>query len=119
MQQVMRAAQHLGAGHNAEPGELLVAEEEIGRDIEPRDEVEFLRDHDDAGGMRIPGCREGHRGAGQGHGAAVGLHGAADDAHQRAFAGSVFAEQHVDFPGGQGEIRAAQRAHATVALLHP
>ena len=38
----------------------LVAEEQVGRDVEPGHEVEFLRDHGDAGRMRLARAREAH-----------------------------------------------------------
>ncbi len=91
-EQVVRLSHHARAIEGAAPGEALMAEEQVGGDVEPRHQVEFLRDHDDAGGVRLARGAEPDRLARQGHAAGIGCDRAGDHAHQRALAGPILAE---------------------------
>ena len=92
-------------------------EEQVLRDAERLDQVEFLQHHLHArvlGGatrpwrMRLP--RQRHR-------AAVGCRQAADDAHQRRLAGAVGAHQRVHLAGAEVEVDAGEHRHR-VRLAH-
>ena len=100
-------------------GEALAAEEQIGGDVEPRHEIELLRDHHDARRMRLARLGEPHGLAGERIVPWSGVITPDSDAHQRALAGAVLAEQDVDLAGQEVEIDAAQRVHAAEPLLDP
>src|SRR5260370_20506391 len=94
----------------------FMAEEQIGRDVEARYEIELLVDRGDSGGLRFARIAERD-------GLAVDLNlslvrqmRARQDVHQRRLARAVLAEQRMDLAGIEREIDAAQRPRAAKTL---
>ena len=79
-------------------------------------EVEFLEDRGDAGGLRGARIVKADGLALQQHFAGVRREHAGEDVHERRLAGAVLAEQRVDLAALEVEIDAAQRLHAAEAL---
>ncbi len=117
MQQASCVPGHGTVVERSPGGQPLLAEEEVGSDVQARHEVELLRDHDDAGLVRLARGGETGRRTGQRDRAAIRRRGAGDDGHQRALAGTVLAQQDMDLAGAQVEIDAAQGMHAAEPLL--
>jgi hypothetical protein len=109
-QQILCFAPHGGAGQHALVGDL-VAEEQVGRDIEARNEVEFLRDHHDPRGMGVAGASKTHGVTVKRNDAFVRHDRPRKHPHQGRFPRAVLAEQHVHLAGLEIKIHAPS-AHA-------
>ncbi len=95
------------------------AEMDVLRDAQIVHHGKFLMHHANAGGPRIAGRREVDRPPVESHGTLVlGMH-AGDDLHQRGLAGTVLADEPVDFAGRQGEMDRPQCRHAAERLVDP
>ena len=115
-----------GAGpgfHRAAVDEDALAEagaagEDILGDGELFEDLDFLRDVDDAGGGGLGGGGEADRLAGKGDAAGEGAGGvdAVEDLDERRLAGAVLAEERVDLAGADGDVDAAERGDAAEAL---
>jgi len=114
-------ALHAPAVEAAEPSQDslgdLVAEEEIGGDVEAGDEVKLLEDGGDAGRLGLARIGVAHVHSRDADGAVVRLDHAGKDVHQRGLAGAVLAQERVHLAGLEIEIDAAQGVHAAEALL--
>ena len=82
-------------------------------------QVELLIDHPDAERQRIARALDIHSVAVDSNLAAVFAVRTAEDLHQRRFAGSVLAEQHVHFAGVQRQVDAVERDDAGKCLADP
>jgi hypothetical protein len=80
---------------------------------------QFLMDHADPGGTRILGRVEADQSSIELHRAAVLDVNAGNDLHQSRFAGTVFADQAMNFAWQQRKIRIAQRRDAAERLGDP
>jgi hypothetical protein len=60
-QQLARLAQHAALVQSGIGGAAFAAEEQVGRNVEPGDEIEFLRDHDHPRRMRLARVGEADR----------------------------------------------------------
>jgi hypothetical protein len=87
-----------------EPLGALVAELDVLRDGEHRDQHEVLVHHPDAGRHRVAGAGEPHRHVIDQDLALVGLIEPVEGVHQGALAGSVLAEQCVDLTGLDDQV---------------
>src|SRR6266550_3211287 len=96
----------------------FVAEEDVFRDRQQRDQREFLMDDDDAEAFAVGDRRELPLGALIDDVALIGAVwiNPAEDLHQRRFAGAVLAADGVNFTGLYAEIDISQGLHAGKAL---
>ncbi len=108
MQLLRRDAVHLAPVHRAPARERLAAQEQVLRDGQRRDGAQFLVDHADAVLQRFAGPVHLDRFAIEDVSAVVLGVDAREDAHQRAFACAVFADQRVHFPFAQIKIDMVQ-----------
>ena len=91
----------------------LDAEHDVGGDVEVRAEGELLVDHGEAAGSRVGRPTRAPRRAVDFHDASVGRSDAREDAHERALARPVLAEDGVDFAWLRFEIDAGEGVGGT------
>ena len=91
----------------------FAAEEDVLGDSEVRGEEGFLMDHRDAGLMGFGGAGEVGGLALPAHVAAVSAEHAGDDLHQSGFAGSVLADEGMDFTGVDLKVAALESGDAS------
>src|SRR5262249_35339945 len=95
----------------------LVTEKQVGRDVEPGDEVELLEDGGDAGRLGVAWAREPNRLAIHPDLAPIRGDHARDNVHQGRLAGAVLAEQPVDLAELEVEVDGAHGVHAAEPLV--
>ena len=98
-----RCAAHRRPIEHARAGQLA-AEEQIGRHVEARNEVELLEDGGDAGRLRGARVDEPRSLAVDQHVPGVGLDHARENVHQGRLAGPVLAEQRMDLAAVEIEV---------------
>ena len=107
-------AEHLGpADHGAA---ILMADENVLRDIEIGKQQRLLIDRRDAHPLRLGRARDRDAASVQPDLAAVGLINAGDDFDQRRLAGAVLAEQRMDFAGIKRKRNVLQRLRGVEPL---
>ena len=100
----------------AQPGQRLKAHEDVLGHVEVREQLGVLVHGHDAMCPRRHRRGEAHTLAVEPYLTRVGLLDAGDDAHERALAGAVLAQDSVDRARGDGEGHALERADAAEAL---
>ena len=115
----LRASSRIALPSRTAAAQDFAAEEQIGRDVEARHQVELLIDGGDAGRLRFARISEGDHSPSISISPSSGAMHARKNVHQRRLAGAVLAEQRMDFAGVEREIDAAQRLRAAKALTTP
>ena len=118
LEQLGRAPAHAALVEH--PGAAqLVAEEDVGRHAQLRDQAELLVDDDDVGAERVAGVAEVDDLAVEVDLALVGLVDAGDDLRQRRLAGAVLAHEPVDLAARKASETSASAWTGPKRLLTP